>query len=207
VAARSASQASLIRAVPGPYATLVAVPEADRAVVILGALAHPERRGVLAGLVLGATTLDDLKAMTGLSTRTVSTALGRLADAGLVVTDGEGSFWLLEEAFRQAAIDIRPKAPPDEHAPSPRSAARVLRSFVRDGRLRSIPTQRSKRLVVLDLLAQEFEPGRCYHERSVNTILKRWHEDHAALRRYLVDEGFLAREGGQYWRTGGSFSG
>jgi hypothetical protein len=26
---------------------------------------------------------------------------------------------------------------------------------------------------------------------------------HAALRRYLVDEGFLDRDHGRYWRTGG----
>jgi len=30
------------------------------------------------------------------------------------------------------------------------------------------------------------------------------HPDHAALRRYLVDEGFLERAGGIYWRTGGT---
>jgi hypothetical protein len=34
-------------------------------------------------------------------------------------------------------------------------------------------------------------------------VLRRFHEDHAALRRYLVDEGFLSREKGQYWRSGG----
>jgi hypothetical protein len=27
--------------------------------------------------------------------------------------------------------------------------------------------------------------------------------DYAALRRSLVDEDFLGREGGEYWRTGG----
>jgi hypothetical protein len=83
-------------------------------------------------------------------------------------------------------------------------AAKVLRSFVRDGRLTQIPTARSKRLVVLDRLAQEFEPGRRYPERTVNTILGRWHDDTASLRRYLVDEGFMSRDAGVYWRTGGS---
>jgi hypothetical protein len=58
---------------------------------------------------------------------------------------------------------------------------------------------------VLDLLAQEFEPGRRYSEKAVNLALGRWHADTAALRRYLVDEGFLDRAGGEYWRTGGSF--
>jgi hypothetical protein len=41
----------------------------------------------------------------------------------------------------------------------------------------------------------------------VNAMLGRWHEDVASLRRYMVDEGFLEREGGggDYWRAGGSF--
>ena len=34
-------------------------------------------------------------------------------------------------------------------------------------------------------------------------MLKRFHPDAAALRRYLVDEGFMCREQGEYWRTGG----
>jgi hypothetical protein len=29
------------------------------------------------------------------------------------------------------------------------------------------------------------------------------HADTAALRRYLVDDGFLSRDHGEYWRTGG----
>jgi hypothetical protein len=84
-------------------------------------------------------------------------------------------------------------------------ADRVLRTFVRDGRLTSIPTQHSKRLVVLDRLAQEVEPGERYSEGEVNTILRRWHDDTAALRRYLVDDGFMEREQGEYWRSGGTF--
>jgi hypothetical protein len=81
----------------------------------------------------------------------------------------------------------------------------VLRSFLRDGRLTAIPTQHSKRLVVLDRLAQDFDPGHRYTEREVNTILRRWHVDVAALRRYLVDDRFLDREHGEYWRAGGTF--
>ena len=61
-----------------------------------------------------------------------------------------------------------------------------------------------KRLVILDLLAQEFEPGRRYSEPMVNLMLGKWHADTAALRRYLVDEGFLDREAGEYWRSGGT---
>jgi len=42
-----------------------------------------------------------------------------------------------------------------------------------------------------------------YPEAQVNDVLRGYHDDFAALRRYLVDEGLLSREGGLYWRTGG----
>ncbi len=84
-------------------------------------------------------------------------------------------------------------------------AAKVMRAFVKDGRLVSIPAARGKRLVILDRLAQEFEPGRHYRETMVNLILGQWHADTAALRRSLVDEGFLDRDQGWYWRSGGTF--
>ena len=82
--------------------------------------------------------------------------------------------------------------------------ARVLRTFVRDGRLVAIPASHGKRQAVLDLLAQEFEPGRRYSEREVNGILSRWHDDTAALRRYLVDDDYMTRDAGVYWRSGGT---
>ena len=80
----------------------------------------------------------------------------------------------------------------------------VVGRFVQDGRLVIVPTKRSKLLLVLDHLAQSFEPGRKYSEPEVNEVLGSFHEDVAALRRYLVDEGFLSREGGVYWRSGGT---
>ena len=82
---------------------------------------------------------------------------------------------------------------------------RVLGHFLDDaGRLHTIPVKRAKLLVVLDHLVQRFEPGRTYAEPEVNTALQRSHPDYAALRRYLVDEGFLTREDGRYWRSGGT---
>lgn len=82
----------------------------------------------------------------------------------------------------------------------------LARFLTPDGRLHTIPAKQSKRLVVLDHLAQSFEPGRVYPERQVDEVLKGFHDDHAALRRYLVDEGFLTREDGHYWRSGGTFA-
>lgn len=80
-----------------------------------------------------------------------------------------------------------------------------LRPFVRDGRISAIPSKRSARLLLLDRVAQAFEPGRRYPELAVNEMLKALHDDHAALRRYLVDEDLLSRTpDGTYWRSGGT---
>jgi hypothetical protein len=92
----------------------------------------------------------------------------------------------------------------DEAVPE---AAATIRSFVDGHRLMAIPARRSKRRIVLDLLAQDFEPGVRYSELEVNRRLRRWHPDVAALRRYLVEEGLMDRAGGcgDYWRAGGTF--
>lgn len=82
--------------------------------------------------------------------------------------------------------------------------AEIVGRFVKDGRLVTMPTKRSKLLLVLDHLCQEFELGRTYPETEVNAVLEGYHDDYAALRRYLVDEGFMTREGGVYWRSGGT---
>lgn len=82
---------------------------------------------------------------------------------------------------------------------------KVIRTFVgSDGRWARIPARRSKRLVLLDVAAQEFDPGETYPETEVNTRLRAFDDDVAALRRYLVDEGFLDRRDGWYWRSGGT---
>jgi hypothetical protein len=84
----------------------------------------------------------------------------------------------------------------------------VLRAFVQpDGSLSTIPTKVRKRLVVLNEMAQQFAVGQTYDETQVNNALRAWHDDVAALRRYLVEEGFLERRDGRYWRAGGTVDG
>lgn len=80
-----------------------------------------------------------------------------------------------------------------------------LRPFIRDGRITAIPAKRARRLLLLDQVAQAFEPGRTYPEPTVDEVLKAVFDDHCTLRRYLVDESFLSRTpAGVYWRVGGT---
>ena len=84
----------------------------------------------------------------------------------------------------------------EEHPEANEDEARVLRSFIQDGRLQSMPASHAKRLVVLDHIVQSFEPGVRYTEKQVNAMLVSWYADTATVRRYLVDAGFLSREAG-----------
>jgi hypothetical protein len=182
------------------------VPPVPDAATIAGLLADDGRRRVVAALVLGAATVEEVRAATGLTTREVAGALARLVGGELVERGDEGDHVLLGEAFRRAAIAAAPGRPsPDDTGDAPENEARVLRTYLRAGRLTQIPTQLAKRRIVLDRLAQEFNVGLRYSERQVNAILRRYHPDVAALRRALVDEGFLDRSApGEYWRAGGS---
>jgi hypothetical protein len=98
---------------------------------------------------------------------------------------------------------VPPDIPPPAELGDGKDAA-VFRAFFEQGRLKAMPAKRSKRLVVLDSIARVFEPGLRYSETDVNAFLRAFHPDYAMLRRYLVDEGFLARDHGVYWRIGGT---
>src|SRR5262245_38869707 len=131
--------------------------------------------------------------------------LSRLANAGVIRLEPDRRTYRVDvETLRQAAELV---GPPREAGLALGAATEdeehVLKTFFRRGRLTVIPTKQSKRRIVLERIALEFEPGRRYGEPEVNAIVGAFFTDHAALRRYLVDEGFLDRDHGVYWRAGG----
>ncbi len=71
-----------------------------------------------------------------------------------------------------------------------------------DGPLRTTHIRQGHLDVVLRAIAARFVPGRDYTEPDIEEILAVVHEDHALLRRRLVDRGLLERlpDGSRYWR-------
>lgn len=170
---------------------------------VLAVLADNDRMRVVAALVLGALSTDDVVAASGVAKRKALEALTRLEAAGLVEREKTG--WRFDvERLKAVARETRPREQADDVGDVDARTAAVLRTFLRGGRLTQIPTQHSKRLVVLDHVCRVFEIGVRYPEKEVNAMLRAFHDDYAALRRYLVEDGFLARDHNVYWRTGGS---
>ena len=174
------------------------------AATLVRLLADDDRRRVVAALVLGADTTDDVVDRTGMRLREVVEALSRLEAAGLVERGTDGTILLLERAFALAARASATEPRPSEHPDEPAEVARILDQAFRNGRLVQLPTKESKRLVVLDHIAQRFEPGERYTEKQINASLSQIHEDTATLRRDMVDFGFMDRADGEYWRSGGT---
>ncbi|HVF05728.1 MAG TPA: DUF2087 domain-containing protein [Frankiaceae bacterium] len=170
------------------------------AATLLGLIADDDRLKVVAALALGATTTAEVRERAGLDARTAGKALARLEDAGIVA--GDGNEWVLELAtLREAA---RVPAPPEDFGDTDAETAKVLRAFVKNGRVTGMPAQQSKRRILLDHIVQVFEPGERYSENDVNAMLRAYTDDYVTVRRYLVDADLLSREAGVYWRTGGT---
>jgi hypothetical protein len=172
---------------------------------ILRALADPDRLAMAGALARADASARELSETLELPIARIRKHLNRLMAAGVIrLNEGRTTYRLDPETLRWAAEQVGPPreaglalgaADEDEEA--------VLRAFFRDGRLTEVPAKKSKREIVLERIAIEFEPGVRYGENEVNAIVGRFFNDYAALRRYLVDGGFLERAGGEYWRSGG----
>lgn len=174
---------------------------------LVGLLAEEGRLKVVSAIVLGATSDQQIADATGLEPKTVRKALDRLIRGGIVEATPDRRLTVSVSTFQDAArtaASNRPQTRPEELGATADQAS-VLRNYLVDGKLSHIPAARNKRLVVLDFLAGQFEPGRIYPEEQVNYLIGRFHSDYAALRRYLVEEELLERRDGFYWRTGGTF--
>jgi hypothetical protein len=172
---------------------------------LLRALADPERLAVAGVLALGPTEVEHLAEACRLPIAKVRRHLARLTSAGIAtVDDDRRTYRLAASALREAAREAAPSRDPGMALGAVDDAEEaVLRRWFVGGRLTEIPAKRSTRLVVLTRLSLEFDVGVRYPERDVVETLKRFHPDHASLRRYLVDEGLLSRDHGEYWRSGG----
>ncbi|TFB22771.1 metalloregulator ArsR/SmtB family transcription factor [Filobacillus milosensis] len=75
----------------------------------------------------------------------------------------------------------------------------VLNNFIdSNGRLKSIPAQLKKRLIVLEHIIKGLESGKTYPEPEINEHIKKYHEDFATIRREFIMHHFMTRDKGYY---------
>jgi predicted transcriptional regulator len=171
------------------------------------ALANGSRLKIVGILANREATVGDLADLLDLREPTVSHHLAMLKELGLVGMQAQGNahvYWLDEAALNDLNADVFSR----EHMATlvndvdERSwKEKVLQTFVINDRLTQIPAKLKVRLVILQWLAEKFEPEVRYAESELNEIIKRHHPDTASLRRFMLEWKFMRRERGVYWRV------
>ena len=168
----------------------------DRIATLFKALADPARLRILGCLAERPYAGHELAAQLSLTPPTISHHMRKLTEAGLVTATAEAQsriYSLRADELRELASTASPVLDDAES-----DDARTLRAFFDGARLKQIPAQRKKRVVILRHLLTQFAPDREYSEREINDALKVANEDFASLRRELVDYGFMTRDKGIY---------
>jgi DNA-binding transcriptional ArsR family regulator len=155
-----------------------------------------------------ATSIEQLATTLKLKPSLVSHHLDKLVEAGLVHQRAAGGSTVYElrtdtlHAMAKRWLAIEPLPDATIELSGDAYERKVLADFLgRDGRLKEIPAQQKKRDVVLRYILNQFQPEERYSEKQVNGIIKRFHDDTASIRRAMVDNGWLKRESGIYWRV------
>ena len=99
--------------------------------------------------------------------------------------------------FRVSILDILKEESEEKSLQDERDEAyrkKVIDAFFEYGKLKSIPSQRKKELIVLEEIAKAFEKGRDYTEREINLIIADFNDDFCTIRRDMTSEKILTRD-------------
>ena len=80
----------------------------------------------------------------------------------------------------------------------------TIRNFLIKNRLKSIPGQKKKKLVLLEHLISKLNAENQYTEKEINTFIKQYHDDFCTIRREFIVHRFMDREDSMYRINGRS---
>ncbi len=192
----------------------------DKLVTFYKALGDPTRIRILALLANGPLHGQALAGKLGVTPPTITHHMVKLREAGVVYERREKNtiyFYLHETNVKrnsQAILELigKVKEEPSESVPgveeerTPMNVeaekAQVIKNFFTvEGKLKQIPTQRKKKLIVFEHLMKGLQPGRKYTEKEINEYIQKFHEDFATIRREFIMNHYMYRENGIYERN------
>jgi hypothetical protein len=163
-----------------------------------------DRLKVAGLLATGPSSLDKIAAVLAMPGKEALHHVSVLVQAGFAVDLGGGTYEFLPRVMEDLAHRLLAGSRPThkvEGANLAEDERKVLADFTSpDGRLKRLPAQQKKCEIILRYVCQVFQPGERYSEKQVNEMLRRFHDDTAALRRGLIDYHLMSRQAGIYWR-------
>lgn len=175
------------------------------AIKLFKCLADKTRLQILKSLMSEDMYVERLAERLNLTPPTISFHLKKLMDAGTVEAHKDQYYMMYsikKEIFMTNIMDIISEESTEAQLQREREEAyrkKVINSFFQYGKLKSIPAQRKKEMIVLEEIAKSFEQGKKYTEREINILIADYHDDFCTIRRDMISEGILDRENGIYW--------
>lgn len=178
----------------------------SEAISLFKCLSDKSRLQILKSLAVEDMYVERLAERLGLTASTVSFHLKKLADAG-AVTSSKNQYYTMyslnREIFETTILEILQKKSDEAELQAQRDAEyrqKVIDTFFEYGKLKSIPAQRKKQRIVLEVIVQSFEYDRLYSEKEVNLIIADFHDDFCTIRRDMICERLLERSAEGYQR-------
>jgi DNA-binding transcriptional regulator YhcF (GntR family) len=182
----------------------------EQSIAIMKALADQSRLAIINSLLERSQYVEEIAKRHGLAPSTVSFHLRKLEQAGLVNSRKEQYYVVIQAndtIFDTTLREIVSAPMIGRELQDGRMVeyrCKVLETFFRHGTLEKLPTQHKKRLIILEQFAARFEPERRYSEQDVTELIMPLFDDYCTIRRLLVDERLIRREGATYWREKGT---
>lgn len=176
----------------------------QEAISLFKCLADKSRLQILKSLIKEDMYVERLAERLGLTAATISFHLKKLEDAKAVCSRKEQYYTvysICRDVFMTNIIDIikeESEVIDEQKQREEQYRRKVISAFFEYGRLKTIPSQRKKERICLEEIAKAFESGRVYSEKEVNSIIGGFFDDYCTLRRDMIAEGLMSRNGSEY---------
>ncbi len=170
-------------------------------------LSDKSRLQILKSLMIEDMYVERLAERLGITAPTVSFHLKKLAEAG-AVSSYKSQYYMMysmnRKIFETSILELLKGKSDDADIQAQRDAEyrqKVIDAFFEYGKLKSIPSQRKKERIVLEVIADKFEPDRVYTEKEVNLLIADFYDDFCTIRRDMIAEKLFDRNASGYWRV------
>lgn len=178
----------------------------DERVRLFKLLGDKSRLKIIAMLMEKPMYVELISDRLGINPSTVSFHLKKLEHVGLVHSEKEQYYQMYY--IDKSKLDFHvgnevqnvAKANKSEQEREDNYKKKIIDNFFIGEKLISIPVQRKKRNIILEVLSQDFEIGKEYSEKEVNIMIAVHHDDYCMLRREFIMEKLFTRDKGIYIR-------
>jgi predicted transcriptional regulator len=179
----------------------------DKVVAFYKTMGEPTRIRIVAILAKGPLHGQAIAGKLGLSAPTITHHLKKLRDIHVVYDRRVKNtiyFYLNESLINQQArvfTELLEKKGEEleEMVESSIERQKIIENFfTKDGKLKNIPAQRKKKLIVFEHMIHGLKIGEKYEEKQLNEFIKQFHDDYATIRREFIINHYMFRENGIY---------